>query len=178
MMEGRKTLKQLYREHKPVKLHLVKFMERYSQIFDPIRFEPMKILEIGVGGFSDKKKGGQSLKMWSEYFENSEITCIDINDKEIELPENSMFYRGTQTDTEFLEFLVWNRGPFDIVIDDASHVTKNTIASFEFLRYHTSRFYIVEDLHMKKAAGTLEYFSEVSGADFSTDHLCVVRIGK
>jgi hypothetical protein len=178
MTQGHKSLKQLYREHKPVKLHLVKFMARYSQIFDPIRFGPMKILEIGVGGFNDKNKGGQSLKMWSEYFENSEITCIDINDKDIKLPENSAFYKGSQTDTDFLNFIVESRGPFDIVIDDASHVTKNTIASFEFLRYHTSRFYIVEDLHMKKAAGTLEYFSKISGSDFSTDHLCVVTIGK
>lgn len=172
--EEKDNLKKIARKHKPNKLYLRSFLEKYQEVFEPVRNESLKVLEIGVGGYKNPQKGGGSLRMWSEYFENSRIVGVDLNEKELDLPDNVVFCQGSQTDISFLVKLVRRYGPFDIVIDDASHITENTIITFNALWDHTKLFYIIEDLHMKKAAGTEEYFGQIKGADFSTKHMCVI----
>jgi len=175
MKEDKLTLKKIARKHKPVKKYLRSFLEKYEECFELIRDEELKILEIGVGGYKDEKRGGGSLRMWSEYFPNSKIVGLDINYKDIELPDNVEFRQGSQTDKEFLTDLIEEYGGFDIVIDDAAHVTPITIETFNILWDETKSFYIIEDLHMKKAEGTAEYFSQFSESDFSVDHIVVLK---
>src|SRR5579862_9147713 len=54
---------------------------RYQQHFAPLRREKLNILEIGVGGYKDPKAGGNSLRMWKDYFPNSQIHGLDMYDK-------------------------------------------------------------------------------------------------
>jgi hypothetical protein len=168
-------LMQLARKHKPIKQYLKTFIPKYEELFVEFRFDELKILEIGVGYYKNKAKGGGSLRMWSEYFPNSKVVGIDVHDKELELPENVSFELGSQDDTDFLGKVVDKHGPFDIVIDDASHVTKKTVSAFEFLYPLTKRVYVVEDLHLKRAKGTAEFLSTYRNSDFSTEHMCVLR---
>lgn len=158
----------------PIKQYLRPFIIRYEQMFEPIRSKPLTILEIGIGGYKNPNKGGGSLRMWSEYFPNASVIGLDIEHKEINLPDNVRIEQGSQTDLELLIKLAEKYGGFDIIIDDASHITQNTIISFEALWKHTRIFYIVEDLHMAKAKGTREYFSTIKGADFQTINMCVI----
>jgi hypothetical protein len=168
------SLKDIAKRVKPVKKYLTAFIDRYERLFAPIRNEYITILEIGVGGYKNPLKGGESLKMRSSYFPNAIIIGLDQQCKDLQLPNNVIVRQGSQTDAVLLKNLVGLVGGFDIVIDDASHVTENTIITFEALQQTTHRFYIIEDLHMAKAAGTKEYFQRVPGADFQTKNLCVI----
>lgn len=169
-----KTLLEIAKKSGTIKQYLKDFLPRYEQLFTPVRFRPVTILEIGIGGYKAINKGGGSLIMWANFFPNSLIVGLDINEKKLELPLNVKVEQGSQTDAMLLNKLVDKYNGFDIVIDDASHITQNTIVSFEKLYQYTKLFYIVEDLHMAKAAGTKEYFSNVKGADFNTKNLCVI----
>lgn len=175
MKEPEESLKKIARKHKPVKQYLRIFLERYEQLFLTKRYDKLIILEIGVGGYKNPIKGGGSLRMWSEFFPNSTIVGVDLNAKELELPSNVNFHKGSQTDVDFLNKLSDKYGHFDIVIDDASHITKNTIITFEALWKLTNQYYIIEDLHMKSSEGTRQYFEKIHGADFNTKNMCVIQ---
>jgi len=45
------------------------------------RDRPVRLLEIGVGGYEDPDQGGESLRMWKEYFAHGQIFGLDIYDK-------------------------------------------------------------------------------------------------
>lgn len=150
------------------------FIERYEQLFSKIRDKHITILEIGIGGYKDPKKGGGSLLMWSKYFPNATIVGLDINEKQLNLPSRITVHQGCQTDTVLLNEITENNNGFDVVIDDGSHITDKTIKSFDFLWENTRSLYIIEDLHMAKAHGTREYFQKISGSDFETHNMCVV----
>ena len=108
----------------------------YEQMFEGIRNEPLKILEIGVAD-------GASLRMWEEYFPNAEIHGIDINPCDIE-HERITIHIGDQGDMKFMSSLGVD---FDIVIDDGSHRVSDQIFSFKVLWPNTRLIYIVEDMY-------------------------------
>lgn len=167
-------LMEIAKKTKPIKKYLKIYLNRYEQLFEPIRLSSIIILEIGIGGYKNPNKGGGSLRMWAGYFPNATIVGLDLHPKQLQLQKNVVVESGSQTDVELLNRLSNKYGGFDIVIDDASHVTEKTIASFETLWKHTRLFYIIEDLHMTKAKGTKEYFQKVGGADLSTLNMCVI----
>jgi hypothetical protein len=160
----------------PKKKYLRDYLVRYEELFLPIRNMPMTVLEIGVGGYKNPQRGGGSLRMWAEFFSRSRIVGIDVFEKRLELPSNVDLHCGSQDDDEFLCRTVALYGGFDIVIDDASHVTAKTVSCFESLIDYTRLCYVIEDLHMHRARGTAEYFCGVNGADFRTKNMCVVKI--
>jgi hypothetical protein len=173
-----KILIEIARRVKPIKKYLRVYINRYGELFDEIRNKPLTILEIGIGGYNNPNKGGGSLRMWAEFFPNATIIGLDHFVKELELPKNVKIECGSQTDVKFLNYLSLKYGGFDIVIDDASHVTDKTIISFETLFDNTRLFYIVEDLHMKTAKGTKQYFENIDIADLSTLNLCILYKNK
>lgn len=118
------------------------YTKLYSLYFEQIRYEKLRILEIGI----DK---GYSLKTWREYFLNSEIVGIDIIDLRHLEEEHINILQGDQSDTLFLKKVNDTYGPFDIIIDDGSHHNDHMKASFEFLfpLLREGGLYIVEDLH-------------------------------
>lgn len=107
------------------------------------RLEPLIILEIGV-------LGGESLMTWREYYPNSIIIGIDINPgcKIYESPEKKIFIEiGSQEDPEFLNMISNKWGPFDMVLDDGSHINSHVITSFNHLIdcVKSEGVYIIED---------------------------------
>lgn len=169
------NLKTIARKHKPIKKYLRQYIERYVELFEPLRDKKLTILEIGIGGYKDPNKGGGSLKMWADYFPNSLIIGVDINVKTLQMQHNVSIHCGSQIDEDLLNNLADHYGGFDIVIDDASHMTEYTIKSFEILWKHTRQMYIVEDLYLRSASGTTEYFQGIKESDFSTLNMCVLK---
>jgi hypothetical protein len=104
------------------------------------------MLEVGV------YKGG-SLNMWSEYlYPDSIIVGIDIDPscQRFEDTAKNVYVRiGSQADPEFLHRVTSEFGPFDVVLDDGSHVASHMITTFQhmFDSVKNGGVYIVEDIH-------------------------------
>lgn len=123
----------------------------YGKYFESRRNDSLVILELGWGGHEDPDKGGASAQMWRDYFPNATVVCIDLEEKVITKAHDGIhFRRGSQDDPEFIASLVEEFGAFDIVIDDASHISSLTINSWKLLYPHLNpgAFYAVEDTHM------------------------------
>ena len=109
------------------------YAQHYQTHFYPLRKKQLKILEIGVGGDTNPKKGGASLRMWKKYFPNSEIYSVDIYDKSAIQESRIKIFHGSQADEKLLKQINDEAGPFDIIIDDGSHINEHVLTSFKFL---------------------------------------------
>lgn len=120
----------------------------YHDLLSKFRDRPTRLLEIGVGGYDIKTLGGASLAMWADYFPNGEITGIDNAEKHLDLNPRIKLFRGSQEDPAFLSRVCAERGPFDIVIDDGSHVPKQVVATFHvlFAALADNGIYVIEDV--------------------------------
>jgi len=116
------------------------YVKIYEQYFNKRKNENLNILEIGVAG-------GKSMKLWEEYFPNSNIYGIDIdkNCKQFET-ERIKIVICDQKDIDKIKNLNIN---FDIIIDDGSHLIEDIVFSFENLInfVNPNSIYIIEDLH-------------------------------
>ncbi|GAA4009971.1 hypothetical protein GCM10022247_35140 [Allokutzneria multivorans] len=127
-------------------IHL--YTEHYERHFARLRDRQLTILEIGIGGFADPSAGGSSLRMWRHYFPRAVVHGVDIHDKS---PHNELRIQthcGDQSDASFFTDLVAQVGPFDIIIDDGSHVSEHVLASFRtlFPLMRPGGIYAIEDL--------------------------------
>lgn len=123
------------------------YTPHYHRHFEPLREEPVRLLEIGIGGYDDRVSGGGSLRMWQRYFRRGLIYGLDIFDKHVTGPRIRTI-QGDQNDPEFLAELAGEIGPLDVVIDDGSHVSEHVLTSFRALFPHlrAGGLYVVEDL--------------------------------
>ena len=120
--------------------------EVYDRVFRPLRWQKLSLLEIGVGGYDDAS-GGKSLRLWRAYFPRARIAALDLYDKTALSRGRVEVFQGSQVDRAVLDRIAANRGGFDIVIDDGSHINAHQIRSFEILFPHLKPggTYIVED---------------------------------
>lgn len=125
-----------------------RYTPHYERHFGHLREHPIKFLEIGVGGYDDPNKGGESLRMWKEYFPKATIHGLDIADKTPHNEDRILTIQGDQADRTFLKQLNEQYGPFDIVVDDGSHINSDVIRSFTVLfpLLQPTGVYAVEDL--------------------------------
>jgi len=118
------------------------YLRKYEKYLSFSRDENLKILEIGV-------LEAKSLYTWMEYFYNSEILGIDINPECKKYEKDKIKIEiGSQDDPEFLKKITENYGPFDLIIDDGSHINKHMIFTFEnlFSSLESQGVYIIEDV--------------------------------
>lgn len=112
--------------------------------------KPLRLLEIGVGGYEDPYAGGESLRMWADYFPEATIIGVDIEPKLLKFSQsNIIIEQGSQVDEGFLQNLVDKYGLFDIIIDDGSHLTEHHVHTFSKLFIDglaPGGIYIIEDL--------------------------------
>jgi tetratricopeptide (TPR) repeat protein len=120
----------------------------YHELFSRLRGRPVRLLEIGVGGYELKTSGGASLAMWADYFPEGQITSIDIVEKRLPPHPRIKLFQGSQDDAALLGRVRDERGPFDIIIDDGSHVPKQVVASFQHLfpTLSDGGTYVIEDM--------------------------------
>lgn len=145
------------------------YCQKYERYLHLDRLAELRVLEIGV-------QEGASVAAWREFFENSTIVGIDINPKcsRFHAPENRVHIEiGSQYDENFLRSVAAKYGPFDLIIDDGSHLQKHVIYTFGVL-WPTVRpggVYVVEDSvtsyweeydgGLKEPSSMIEYFKGV-----------------
>jgi hypothetical protein len=116
----------------------------YERHFAGWRNKSVTFLEIGVF------RGG-SLQMWQRFFGPlAKIVGIDIDPQCKEHESPGIFVRtGDQSDPAFLQSIIDEFGPPDIVLDDGSHQMEHIAQSFEFFypKMLKNTIYMVEDLH-------------------------------
>jgi hypothetical protein len=90
--------------------------------------------ELGV-------KNGESLRMWQSLFPLGQVTGVDINTGSV-FPQGTRKIIASQDDPELAKL-----GPFDLVVDDASHSGKLSQRTFEIMWpvVNPGGFYVVED---------------------------------
>jgi len=139
-----KTLLEIFQQNNDKPIHKwLHYFDVYERHLLKYRNKPVKVLEIGV-------QGGGSLQMWKQYFgSNSKILGIDI-DESCKFEEDQISVEiGSQADENFLRRIAQEYGPFDIIIDDGSHIQSDVLNSFFFLYSFLNRdgCYIIEDTH-------------------------------
>jgi cephalosporin hydroxylase len=124
------------------------YTQHYQRYFEKWRRKPIKILEIGVGGYSDLAHGAASLRMWKRYFPHASIIGIDLYDKSALSENRVQVLQCDQTDSKKLTEISLRYGPFDIVIDDGSHLNEHVVQTFQILfpLLNTPGYYAIEDL--------------------------------
>jgi hypothetical protein len=122
------------------------YTPEYHRRFSELRDKPVSLLEIGVGGYDDPALGGASLRMWRDYFPLGTIVGLDIHPKN---PiEGCILEQGSQTDNRVLHHLGKTYGPFDIIVDDGSHMCEDVMRSWVVLWDYVKPggWYCIEDL--------------------------------
>ena len=122
------------------------YLDQYERLFKPLRDKDISLLEIGI-------QNGGSLEIWSKYFPKAKIFVgCDIDER-----CSKLFYEdqrvnliiGDANQKIIQDDVIKKGSPFDIVIDDGSHQSRDIIKSFMnyFPHVADSGIYIVEDLH-------------------------------
>lgn len=92
---------------------------------------------------------GASMSTWRDWLPEAwTVTGLDI---EVKLPMVGVnFVHGNQDDGFIIAVTARDYGPFDVIIDDASHINPLTIASFTLLWEHLAPggLYFIEDLQV------------------------------
>ncbi len=141
------------------------FMEEYKRILAPLTYRPISLLEIGVN------KGG-SILFWDDYLQNkdSRILGLDLKLPEIETSSRVSLAQCDQNDADGLRGLAELHGPFDVIIDDASHQLAETRTCFNTLQpfLKPGGYYVIEDWAMGYFAtdypqyqGMVEFVTEI-----------------
>ena len=118
------------------------YLRFYESFFAERRNHDLSILEIGVFN-------GQSLKTWDEYFPNAKIVGVDITPSAKRFEDGRIAIEiADQSNIEHLTSVALKHGPFDLIVEDGSHMCEHQITSlrtlFPFVR--DGGIYIVEDL--------------------------------
>jgi len=124
------------------------YTPHYQFHLKKFKYRKIKLLEIGVGGYKSPLKGGNSLRMWKNYFPFGKIYSFDIYDKKKLQESRIKIFQGSQVDEKFLNQMINEIGEIDIIIDDGSHINSHVINTFELLFPYLKDggIYIIEDL--------------------------------
>lgn len=113
----------------------------YEKILAPYR-NGCVFMEIGLAR-------GLSLAMWGEYLHNSTLVGVDrsiVFDTEPHRRNGALIFQADATKPELLKYIEGLK--FDVVIDDASHMEADQIATFKMLapKMKKGGIYVVEDV--------------------------------
>lgn len=119
----------------------------YGRVFRKFKYRPIKLLEIGIGGY-DWRPGGDSLNAWQSFFPFGKIVGCDIEDKTRLATLGTTIYRIDQSSAGDLKTLRDCEKAFEIIIDDGSHLNEHQIFTFENLwpSLKDGGVYVVEDI--------------------------------
>lgn len=107
-----------------------------------------RLLEIGVDT-------GASLRMWAEIFPDALVVGVDRRPEcAAEAGDRIEVVTASAEDPEAMNSLGSRLGPFDVVVDDGSHIQEDVLAAFDVLWPFLAPdgTYFVEDLLWPEAA--------------------------
>ena len=140
-------------KHKSDKYGSHFYTKIYEKYLKNKKNKKVHLLEIGIGGFSNGNYkstniGGESLKIWRDYFKNGTIIGLDIVKKNLKLGKRVKIFTGSQSSYFDLKKIVKKFKKFDFIIDDGSHKYNDVIFSFEFLFKFLKEggYYFIEDV--------------------------------
>jgi hypothetical protein len=110
---------------------------KYLDFYESRIGYPMSIIEFGV-------LNGASLKMWKGRYPLSTVIGLDIEPKIA--PEGTFF---AKIDASKENWITAIRPKFDLILDDASHMTAEQISSFDLWwpLVNPGGCYVIEDCH-------------------------------
>lgn len=118
--------------------HYLQWYERYAE---RMRESAKLVLEIGIDL-------GKSHRMWRDYFPNARVIGLD-SDRQyvVDLGPRIQTILGNQNDPHMMNLLALD-GPFDLIVDDGSHIPQHQIYSFQqlFSSVAPGGVYIIEDI--------------------------------
>jgi hypothetical protein len=125
------------------------YTEYYERYFESIRDNKLNVVEIGILRHPARPYEGASLLLWQDYFSNSTIHGIDINDHTHMESNRIKIYQADQGNREQLTDVFNKIGNADIIIDDGSHFMHHQQISFAhlFKELKSGGIYVIEDLH-------------------------------
>lgn len=134
------------------------YARHYEKFFEPRRNDPIRLIEIGVGG-------GQSVKAWLEYFAIGKVWGVDIvsNTNPWNTPDSGIdsgytFVQGDQSSKDFWDgFLAKHGTDWDIIIDDGGHTSSQVLTTYESLWpvLKPGGLYCIEDLGVAFSTGSV-----------------------
>lgn len=126
------------------------YLRHMEKCFEPLRNQPIKLLEIGVGG-------GESIRTWLEYFPHAQIFGVDIvhSTNQWNTPRSGAhprytFAHGDQSSDFFwVGFLAAHGGNWDVLVDDGGHASNQIITTWKMMWPHVASggYYCIEDLN-------------------------------
>ncbi len=154
------------------------YTKTYEKYFNNMIDKKLNILEIGFGG-------GDSLKLWAEFFPHSNIFCIDNNLSRLKeygyIPHDriNIFYADQSISQSILDSInEMSITEFDIIIDDGSHIDSHIRVSFEtlFPLLKKQGLYFVEDAPYKIEFENSHIESiDFSKSEYSECHLITIK---
>jgi hypothetical protein len=157
------------------------YTEMYETLLDPVRYAPLRILEIGIGTLNPEAFGsmvgfhgegyspGGSLRAFRDYCPHAMILGLDIQ-------EDTQFYEarietGICDSTDALDvakFFARRRDDlFDLVIDDGGHWPAMQIATLT--NFHSKvrggGFYVIEDINGEESY-VFHFWEAIVGSRF------------
>lgn len=122
----------------------------YAKYFESLRDKKLNVCEIGILNHPDKVNWpyeGASLLMWRDYFYNSRIHGIDINDHSSLNQERIETYIADQADRTQLDNIFKDK-QVDIIIEDGGHWMHQQQISLGFLfkNLKPGGYFVIEDL--------------------------------
>lgn len=121
------------------------YTEYYEVLFKTFRKRPVRLLEIGVAG-------GESLRMWADYFYHPEsrIYGVDIEDRPLpEMDKKIQVFITDACSPNAVHDISNVTGKLDILIDDGSHRSDQLKSALRLWWPHIAHggIYCAEDLH-------------------------------
>ena len=146
----------------------------YHRTYDEVlrKYRKREVTFFEIGTFR-----GESLEVWRRYFTNHKLIMglsygngqkeFLVEDKE----KKTRIYLGDQSNATLLQQLCKENGPFDIILDDGSHVPSHQQISYNalFPCVKEGGLYMIEDIETS-------YWRE--GAEIYGYHLRNVGLGK
>jgi hypothetical protein len=128
----------------------------YSALFRRWKYRPVKLLEIGIGGYRGSL-GGRSLLAWQAFFPFGTIVGADIVPKQELVGRGRRIVQLDQSSPADLAALCAHEAPFDIIIDDGSHFSAHQILTFQQLwgAVKDGGVYVVEDVQTSFWSGVV-----------------------
>lgn len=148
----------------------------YKALLAAMEPSPRSILEIGV-------KGGGSTAFWKALFPSATVVGLDLKLRWLSdaSGDGVVYLQGDQTDVPRLKEIAGEYGPFDLVIDDGSHVSAHQETTIRALlpHVHPGGFYVIEDIHasVKEANSRPVDYGDDIWADFTVAALQLLRRG-